>query len=122
MGDVTDIDGKRKRGRGFTAGNQPDPARNPGRFRPGQSGNPGGRAKLPAEFHALAKAAAPEALELAVRFVRDETADPKLRLEAAKVVMARAHGQPTQQVDAAVTTTQRTVTVAELMAMADEGE
>lgn len=112
MDDVTELHPKRGRG--------------PGRpFKPGESGNPAGRTKMPEEFHALAKAAAPEALQLAIRFVRDEAADPRLRLQAAQVVMDRAYGKPQQSVGAEVSGPQGApliVTVAELMAMADKGK
>lgn len=107
MGDVTKL---RPRGRGV------------GRpFRKGQSGNPSGRAKTPPEFLAQARASAPEALQVAITLMRDEAADPKLRLQAAALVLDRAYGKAPQQIESEVNLNAevRSVTVAELMAMAD---
>ena len=110
VGDVAEIGKERKRG---TRGRP---------FRAGESGNPGGRAKLPKEFHELARAAAPKALQMAISFVEDESLDPRVRLQAAEMVMSRAFGRPRQEVAAEVTSNVRSVTVAELMEMARQAD
>lgn len=70
-----------------------------GRFVKGQSGNPSGRPAMPAEIMDMARASAPDAITMAIRFVNDEDADPRVRLKAAEILLDRGYGKPTQAVD-----------------------
>ena len=71
--------------------------RAPGKpFEKGQSGNPSGRPKIPPELREAAKAAAPEALQVAIDLMRNPGVEPADRLRAAQIVMDRAYGKPVQ--------------------------
>jgi hypothetical protein len=70
-----------------------------GRFVKGQSGNPSGRPAMPAEIMNMARASAPDAIKMAIQFVNDEDADPRVRLKAAEILLDRGYGKPTQAVD-----------------------
>jgi hypothetical protein len=61
-------------------------------FRPGQSGNPGGRTPLFGECQAIAREASPRAIERLVELV--ESADERVALMAADKVLERAWGKP----------------------------
>jgi hypothetical protein len=65
-------------------------------FKPGQSGNPGGRKAAPKEFKELARKTAPAALKYVASVVNDEKAHTRDRIKAAELVMDRAWGRPTQ--------------------------
>ena len=69
------------------------------RFKPGQSGNPIGRPRIPAEVRELARGATLEAIQLYIETMRDRGLDPELRMKAADRLMDRAWGKPTQAVD-----------------------
>jgi hypothetical protein len=72
--------------------------RGPGRpFTPGTSGNPGGRPRAVRELLEQARASVPAALELAERLVADEQEDSRVRLEAAKLLMAYGLGSPPKE-------------------------
>jgi hypothetical protein len=66
-------------------------------FKPGQSGNPAGRKKLPEDIKALAKAFAPEAFGIIIEIARDP--DHAQRFQAAKEACDRAWGKATQAID-----------------------
>ena len=66
-------------------------------FRPGASGNPGGRPRATAELRALAQTAGIEALRRVIELTKHE--DPKVALEATKIVLDRGFGRPSQPVD-----------------------
>ena len=64
-------------------------------FRPGQSGNPGGRPRVVGELRELARARAPEAIEELARLAmkaRSESA----RVAAIRELLDRGYGKPTQ--------------------------
>lgn len=65
-----------------------------GRLLPGTSLNPGGRAKRVKELTEMARREVPAAIEFAARLIADETADVRVRLEAAKFVAAYGLGSP----------------------------
>ena len=70
-----------------------------GRFVKGQSGNPSGRPALPQEITNLARASAPDAIRMAIRFINDESTTPNVRLKAAEILLDRAYGKPSQAID-----------------------
>ncbi len=67
---------------------------NPAWKKGGPSPNPGGRPKAVAELLDLARSHVPRALRLAARFLRDREMDPRVRLDAAKLVIAYGLGKP----------------------------
>ena len=69
-----------------------------GGFQRGQSGNPGGRPKLPAEMREMFRAKAPEAFEVLSRHL--QSPDAKVAIAAATQILDRAYGRPTQSIDA----------------------
>ncbi len=76
-----------------------DPAKEkyPNRFKPGQSGNPGGRPKkTAAELKAVAKLKklTPEAVEVVIGILKNEKASFYARLQAAEIIFNRAMGRP----------------------------
>ncbi len=68
-------------------------------FKPGQSGNPAGRPKIPEEVKAMLKAAAPDAVRSLIMTMNDESTAPALKIECIKIVLDRALGKPLQAVD-----------------------
>ena len=71
-----------------------------GGFKRGQSGNPGGRPKLPADIREAFKAKAPEALEVLERCLQSN--DDRIAMQAAQAILDRGYGRPhqTQSIDA----------------------
>ena len=68
-------------------------------FEKGKSGNPGGRPKMDDETKTILKAAAPDAARLMVEMMNDPKIQPKLRMQAAEVVMDRVYGKATQPIE-----------------------
>ena len=69
----------------------------PNRYKPGQSGNPGGRPrKTPAELKAveMMKQMTPEAVEVVAQILRNKNASLYARLQAAEIIFNRAMGRP----------------------------
>ena len=69
-----------------------------GGFQRGQSGNPGGRPKLPADIREAFKAKAPQALEVLTRCLQSD--DDRIAMMAAQAILDRGYGKPTQSIDA----------------------
>src|SRR6476469_10868475 len=69
-----------------------------GGFQSGQSGNPGGRPKLPADIREAFKARAPQALEVLTRCLLSD--DDRIAMMAAQAILDRAYGRPVQSIDA----------------------
>jgi len=67
-------------------------------FKPGQSGNPGGRPKSDNPIVAAAKLAAPEAFAQILRLSK-ESSDEKIRLQASEKIVERAYGKAAQAVE-----------------------
>jgi hypothetical protein len=69
-------------------------------WKPGQSGNPGGKSKKLEEIKSLSKDRLRRALERIIELV--ESDDERVALMAAKEVLDRAWGKPTQPTETAV--------------------
>jgi hypothetical protein len=61
-------------------------------FKPGQSGNPGGRTPLFGECQAMAREASPEAMRRLIELI--DSGDERVALMAADKVLERAWGKP----------------------------
>lgn len=70
---------------------------NKGRFSKGNKG--GGRKKIPEDVREMFKAATPAAAGLLIGTVDDESAPLALRMDAAKAIIERVYGKPTQPID-----------------------
>jgi hypothetical protein len=68
-------------------------------FKPGQSGNPSGRPKIPEEFKELAKKYSVTALKKVIEIMENEEADNRDQLRASEIIMDRAWGKSTQSMD-----------------------
>jgi hypothetical protein len=66
-------------------------------FEKGQSGNPSGRVKIPAEVREIARGATEHAIRRAVELI--DSKDANVALKAINTVLDRAWGKPTQPVD-----------------------
>ena len=73
-------------------------------FAKGQSGNPGGRVKLPAEVRERAMAYSVDALDALHAIATDDTQPAPARVSAAVAIIDRGYGKPTATVVAAVGT------------------
>ena len=82
--------------------NTTPPARKPnsGQFQKGQSGNPGGRRKIPDDIKEAFEAHLPEAIAVLGRALKGK--DERLRLMAAVHIAERVLGKPQQNVNAKV--------------------
>lgn len=65
-------------------------------FKPGQSGNPNGRAKIPEEFKELAKKHSIAALKKTIEIMTSAEASHKDQLTASNMIMDRAWGKAMQ--------------------------
>lgn len=72
-----------------------DPAT--GRFVKGYGG--GGRPKLPEELKMAFRAAAPDALDVLIKILKDEGAKHGDRIKCAEIILDRGYGKPVQAVD-----------------------
>lgn len=95
----------------------------PGTFKPGHSGNPGGRPKKVLEVLELARDESIASIEALVR-IRDESDDPKAVVAAANAILDRGLGKPVQPVESKVEVTHgtREMSRAQLMAIAAGAE
>ncbi len=69
------------------------------RFKPGQSGNPSGRAKADKTVKALAREHTAAAIERLVSIVKDDSASPSAQVQAATALLDRGWGKPLQQLE-----------------------
>lgn len=73
-----------------------------GQFKPGTSGNPGGRPKedgTVADLKVLARAKTMDAFNAIIEVMDDPTAKPGIRLKAAEMVLDRAWGKAAPAVE-----------------------
>jgi hypothetical protein len=68
-------------------------------FQKGQSGNPHGRPKIPAEIREIARAASPDALQALMDVMKDSKAPHAARVSAADKILDRAWGKAAQPID-----------------------
>jgi len=73
-----------------------------GRFRKGESGNPGGRPRADAPVSELAREHTEAALKTLAGVMQDAQAPAPARVRAAEALLDRAWGRPRQTVDADV--------------------
>ena len=71
-------------------------------FKPGQSGNPSGRPKIPGDVIELARVHTPDAIGRLASIVRDDDAPPASQVAAAIALLERGWGKPVQPIDADV--------------------
>lgn len=68
----------------------------------GQSGNPGGRPRIPDSVREAARRHTVEALDVLAEIASDEKAPPSARVQASQALLDRAWGRPTQHLEAQV--------------------
>ena len=68
-------------------------------FKPGNSGNPGGRPKIPEEVKTMARAASPKAMRALIAILDDENSRPPDIIRAAEAIINRAYGTPQQSIE-----------------------
>ena len=72
--------------------------RGPGRrFKPGQSGNPNGRPKIPEELREAFRAMTPDAIKVLGGCLKAKS--ESIRINAAREILDRGWGKPTQTVE-----------------------
>jgi hypothetical protein len=95
----------KKRGK-KVAGAQPESTKPSGReatqWKPGQSGNPGGRPAVIREVRDLARAHTADAFNTLLGVCQDKEAPPAARVAAAAHILDRGYGKPTQHVSQTV--------------------
>lgn len=65
-----------------------------GRFQKGQSGNPGGRPKVPDNIKKALSELVPESIEVKRQILHDETAPLDLKNRVADSILDRVYGKP----------------------------
>ena len=65
-------------------------------FKPGQSGNPGGRPKVIAEVVELAREQTKEAVDALTKIMKDKKSPPAAIVSAATAILDRGWGKPLQ--------------------------
>jgi hypothetical protein len=77
---------------------------NRGTFKPGHSGNPGGRPAVSAELRALARERTHEAMEVLTKIMQDPKAPAAARVAACRELFDRGYGRPESSLNAKVET------------------
>jgi hypothetical protein len=67
-------------------------------FAPGQSGNPGGRPRIPDDVKALARSHTREAIAVAAEIMRNPEETGTARMSAVNTILDRAWGKPSQHI------------------------
>jgi len=70
-----------------------------GKFKPGVSGNPSGRPKIPEDIKEACKAASIEAIDILLTLMRSEDTNAGERIKAATTILNRAWGTPAQSIE-----------------------
>lgn len=68
-------------------------------FKPGQSGNPTGRKKIPDDIKEMLRGATPAACKLLCETINDQDAKLELRIKCSEIVLDRVYGKPQQAVE-----------------------
>jgi Family of unknown function (DUF5681) len=68
-------------------------------FKPGQSGNPSGRPKVPQTVKALAREFTDISIRRLASIVQDKGASPAAQVQAAQALLDRGWGKPLQQLE-----------------------
>lgn len=68
-------------------------------FKPGRSGNPGGRPKILKDVRKLAQSNCAQAVRVLVKIMNADEVDVKARIAAANAVLDRGVGKPTQALE-----------------------
>ena len=74
-------------------------------FKPGQSGNPGGRREIPPAIKAKIDEGAEQSIPIVIGIMTDPDEDSRVRLAAAEMLQSRSWGKALQATDVNVTTT-----------------
>ena len=77
----------------------PESRTSTGRFLPGVSGNPGGRAKTDERVKKALRAATLDAAKTLIEIMKDAEQPGKVRIQAASIILDRVYGKPGQHVD-----------------------
>lgn len=72
---------------------------NSGSFKPGQSGNPSGRAKIPEDVKAAFKELTPQAVATLKGILLSDTSKDSDKIKAAEIILDRGYGKPAQALD-----------------------
>lgn len=87
-------------------------------FQKGQSGNPGGRQKLPYDLKVRCRDLTPEMVDVWAKVARDEAAPAKARVDAASAIVERAYGRAPQTLDVTVNSPLDDLSADQLLALA----
>jgi Family of unknown function (DUF5681) len=85
-------------------------------FKPGQSGNPGGRPKEVAHVKELAKTYTAEAITTLAKVMRDSSAPHSARVKASESLLDRAWGKAEATLNVSTTDNVRDLSTAEILA------
>ena len=69
-------------------------------WKPGISGNPGGRPKVLHDVKQLAKEASKDAIDTLIKVMKNDQAPVAARVTAAQAILDRAWGKPSQTIEA----------------------
>lgn len=86
---------------GLGMAKDPENREKTGQFAPGQTGNPGGRPKMPEELKEAFRSHSETALQTLVDVMTNGVKDGD-RVKAAEVILDRGYGKATQHIDASL--------------------